>query len=255
MDHFRPQVIQDNPIGAGLDTFRDSFIATCQRLGVSPSTEVLNIKNLALDLVSALQNLPASRKLSSNTGRGSFSGDLSRFYAQIDSEQFDANSIIPLLRDVINGAPDKTLFAKAYATLTESTPPPCPTIVNSSEQRQYMDDLLKEEMGPLYVGIPGFYETFYGKIPDLEENAVAMFDKSPISTRGPLIRPNKALEGSRANRKPDIGFVDDLNAAEDAVYHWSQILVPEELKSNPAFDMATKTWFDLARYVREVLAA
>lgn len=42
MDHFRPQVIQDNPIGAGLDTFRDSFIATCQRLGVSPSTEVLS---------------------------------------------------------------------------------------------------------------------------------------------------------------------------------------------------------------------
>lgn len=42
MDHFRPQVIQDNPIGAGLDTFRDSFNATCQRLGISPSTEILS---------------------------------------------------------------------------------------------------------------------------------------------------------------------------------------------------------------------
>ncbi|KAJ9609296.1 hypothetical protein H2204_015571 [Knufia peltigerae] len=276
-------------------------------LDVEAADPSADIKYLALDLVSALQNLP---------GRGSFSGDLSRFYAQIDSEQFDANSVIPLLRDVINEAPDEILLAKAYATLTESTPPPRPqahvlqtpythstsSIVNSSEQRQYMDDLLKDEMGPLYIGIPGFYETFYGKIPGLEENAAAVFNKcqegdvplyredagwtdwpkdaqekvvlkwfaqrvylfqnfaknlvsAPKSTRGPLIRPNKALEGSRAGRKPDVGFVDDLNADEDAVYHWSQVLVPGELKSNPTFDMATKTWLDLARYVREVLTA
>ena len=31
--------------------------------------------------------------------------------------------------------------------------------------------------------------------------------------------------------------------------------MPGELKSNPAFDVATKTWLDLARYVREVLTA
>ena len=165
-----------------------------------------------------------------------------------------------------------------------------------------MDDLLKEELGPLYVGIPGFYEAFYGKLPHLEENAETVFRKcqkgdKPLyyekigwrdwpneaqekdvlkwftkrvqvfrdfaedltialnTSRGPLIRPNKALEGSIVDRKPDIGFIKDPNADEDTIYHQSQILVPRELKSNPGFNIATKTWLDLARYVREVLTA
>lgn len=70
-----------------------------------------------------------------------------------------------------------------------------------------MDDLLKEEMGPLYVGIPGFYETFYGKIPDLEENAVAMFDKCQEADV-PLYRE-------------DIGWTDwPKDAREKVVLKW-----------------------------------
>ncbi|KAK3369809.1 hypothetical protein B0T24DRAFT_488694, partial [Lasiosphaeria ovina] len=36
--------------------------------------------------------------------------------------------------------------------------------------------------------------------------------------------------------------------------HWSQILVPGELKSNPSADIAPKAWLDLGTYAREVLA-
>jgi hypothetical protein len=73
----------------------------------------------------------------------------------------------------------------------------------------------------------------------------------PNTARRPLARPNQPLEGSTAERKLDIGFVDDPKAGEDTRYHWSRILVPGELKSNPSYDTVSKTWLDLGRYVRE----
>lgn len=48
--------------------------------------------------------------------------------------------------------------------------------------------------------------------------------------------------------------MDDPNAGEDSKCHWSQIIVPGELKSNPSLDTASKAGLDLGRYVREVLA-
>jgi hypothetical protein len=72
---------------------------------------------------------------------------------------------------------------------------------------------------------------------------------------GFLAQPDQPLQGSTAERKLDIGFVDDLNAGEDSKCHWSQILVPGELKKNPLADAASKAWLDLGRYAREVLAA
>ncbi len=53
----------------------------------------------------------------------------------------------------------------------------------------------------------------------------------------------------------DIGFVDDPSAGVDSKCHWSQILIPGELKNNPSADRASKAWLDLGRYAREVLAA
>ncbi|KAK1465245.1 hypothetical protein CTAM01_17061 [Colletotrichum tamarilloi] len=60
------------------------------------------------------------------------------------------------------------------------------------------------------------------------------------------------MHGSTADRRLDVGFVDDLKGPP---YHWKQILVPGELKSNPSADTASKAWIDLGRYAREVLAA
>jgi Fungal protein kinase len=53
----------------------------------------------------------------------------------------------------------------------------------------------------------------------------------------------------------DTGFVSDPKARKDSRCHWSQILVPGELKSNPSADITSKAWLDLGRYAREVLAA
>jgi hypothetical protein len=49
--------------------------------------------------------------------------------------------------------------------------------------------------------------------------------------------------------------VNDSKARKDSRCHWSQILVPGELKSNRSADIASEAWLDLGRYAREVLAA
>jgi hypothetical protein len=162
--------------------------------------------------------------------------------------------------------------------------------------------VLKGELGHLYVGIPGFFDAFFGDVPGLRPAAQAVFDKcqegdsplyrlasgwqgwpegakekdvlswfAPLTDRllnlaaehqlefrvrrRPLAQPNQPLQGSTADRKLDIGFVDDPNAGVNSKCQWSHILIPGELKSNPSADKASKAWLDLGRYAREVLAA
>ncbi|EGE86152.2 hypothetical protein BDDG_09097 [Blastomyces dermatitidis ATCC 18188] len=73
--------------------------------------------------------------------------------------------------------------------------------------------------------------------------------------RRPLAQPSQPLQGSVAERKLDVGLVDDLTATVDSKCHWSQILVPGELKNDPKYDRKSGAWFDLGRYTREVLTA
>jgi hypothetical protein len=40
-----------------------------------------------------------------------------------------------------------------------------------------VDDVLKEELGRLYVGVPGFYEAFFGQIAGLKAVTEAGFKK------------------------------------------------------------------------------
>lgn len=62
-----------------------------------------------------------------------------------------------------------------------------------------------------------------------------------LSHRIPLAQPNKPIQGSAAERKLDIGFVNDAQAISDSRCRWSQMLVPGELKGNPSADIASKT--------------
>jgi hypothetical protein len=70
-----------------------------------------------------------------------------------------------------------------------------------------------------------------------------------------LGQPNQPLLGSTTHRKLDVGFANDTRSIDRALYDWSQILVPGELKSNPNADRHTSTWLDLARCARDVLIA
>jgi Fungal protein kinase len=75
-----------------------------------------------------------------------------------------------------------------------------------------------------------------------------------LTNRRTWARPEQPLQGSTADRKLDIAFISKLDD-DSPENHWSHILIPGELKSNPSADTLSQTWLDLGRYVREVFAA
>ncbi|RMI93704.1 hypothetical protein CDV36_016543, partial [Fusarium kuroshium] len=68
------KVIEDNPIGNGLDAFRASFNSICEGASISSTPEVLeqleqeDVQDLASSLLSALQILSTTRLLPSKAG-------------------------------------------------------------------------------------------------------------------------------------------------------------------------------------------
>jgi len=46
-----------------------------------------------------------------------------------------------------------------------------------SEYRKYIDYILKEELGPLYIGIPSVYKAFFREVEGLKEVSAAIFKK------------------------------------------------------------------------------
>ncbi|KAL5405119.1 hypothetical protein PMIN04_012422 [Paraphaeosphaeria minitans] len=314
----RAHIIQREPIGDGLVAFHRFRDANYEDISASAQLNASSkgVKDLAVHLIVVLQGLSVARSLPSAAGRGTLRSDLLRLELSTESEDFNIERIIPLLRAVLNSESDECIWNAVYRAVTESTPPPRPissfqqtpwlhntgSFTNSSEYRKHMDGVLKEELGPLYVGVPGFPEAFFGGVPNLESVSQAVFEQckneeSPLYQEGngwqgwpedpqerdvlgwfaPLIgqlvdfaaqhdttsrpqrrllaQPHKPLQGSIAERKMDIGFVDDPLADADARYRWSHILIPGELKSNLLDDRASKAWLDLGRYAREVFAA
>jgi len=206
------EIIRDKSIGKGLNAFRDSFNAVSGALDISSSLDALHqmgnegnytsvyhivplthagIQNLALDHISALQILPASRLLPSCSGSKNLFSDLSRLNLAVNSDNFDIERVNSLLSAVLNNESDEVIWKKVYAAVTEFTPRPrslpylaqtpysytTSSFVNSSEHRKYVDDVLKHELGPLYVGVPGFYEAFFGEVRGLEAVGTAVFRK------------------------------------------------------------------------------
>ncbi|KXJ85594.1 hypothetical protein Micbo1qcDRAFT_237400 [Microdochium bolleyi] len=311
-DQARSQIITDNPIGKGLDSFRTSY-----PLGVLEQLDEKDSHKLVLDFLRVVQNLPAADLLSARTGRGTLRSDLLRLELLLVSDDLDIGRVKPLIKSAITDDTDTRIWDRVYdaVAVTESTPPPRPiasslqqtpwlhktsSFANSSEYRQDVDRVLKSELGPLYVGLPRFHDTYFGRVVGLERAAEAvlkgcmegsspLFDEgwtgwpkdanqdavlswfadlceklaasaehhrsNPAYSRRPLAQPNKPIEGSTAERKLDVGFVNDIKADKDSRCHWSQVLVPGELKSNSSADKASKAWLDLGRYAREVLAA
>ncbi|KAI1769144.1 hypothetical protein GGR53DRAFT_474645 [Hypoxylon sp. FL1150] len=313
-DQDRSEIIRNNPIGSSLKAFLTLFNSLCESKDIPYSGEALDqlnnedIQDLISELLPTLQNLPIARLLSSRT-RGTLRSDLLRLEASLDSGDFDFDRVKPLLGAVVAEKHDEEIWDQVYRALTESTPPPriiasrlqqtpssrnLGSLVNSSERRVDTDPIVKEDLGPMYVDIPQFYEVFFSGITELESASQTIFEKccegsEPFfrkgwtgwprdaqepdvlswlqkiveqltqwsqnyrrtPARGLLAEPNKPLGGSTAKRKLDVGIVTH----PEALAHWSQILIPGELKSNPDDDQKDGAWFDIGRYVREVFAA
>jgi len=155
-------------------------------------SDLAALKNLALELILALANLPAARSLRSSGGRGTLSGNLGRLASVVDADDFDVTSTVSLVTHAINKAPDAIIWGTVYDLVTESTPPPrqlpypyqtpisfnTGSFVNTSENRKHFDDALKEELdSSLYIDVPGFFDAFFGEVPNLTSVADAVFSK------------------------------------------------------------------------------
>ncbi|KAK4132071.1 hypothetical protein BT67DRAFT_451324 [Trichocladium antarcticum] len=275
-DQPRSKIIKDNPIGKGLDTFRALFNAVCADRGIPCTLDAL----VQLDQEDLL---PVTRLLPSNTGRGTLQYGLLRLISAAASDDFDLDRIRPLLKSALaDDHNDALVWDQVYDALRNTS-----SFANSSEHREYIDNVLKEELGPIYVGLRDFYKTYFGDVPNLETVSETFFEdclggsnllfgngwrgwpeeakqddvlswfvdfteklaafiesynSAPVYKRRPLAKPDEPIAGSIRKRKMDIGFVADPSAGKDSRCHWSQILVPSELK----------TRLDLGRYAREV---
>ncbi|CAI6048307.1 unnamed protein product [Clonostachys chloroleuca] len=311
------KVIEDNPIGGGLDPLRTFFESICKGKGLSHlcASDVLDQLNGEGEYYASVSSLQIASLLPSKSGQNTLRRDILTLISAVPSPDFDFDRVRPLLESTLADKLDDALIWKqVYDAVTESTPPPRPvassiqqtpwlrntsSFANSSEHRKYVDDVLKEELGPMYVGLRDFHDTYFKEVADLETSSKAFFAECQAGSnprfnngwsgwpkdakqedvlqwfsdftrnltafaerrklvptkRRPLAKPNEPIDGSVGTRKMDVGFVNDPEASKDSRCHWSQILVPGELKSNRLADKASEAWLDLGRYAREVLAA
>lgn len=141
----------------------------------------------------ALQNLPAAQLLPSRASRSTFCSNFLLFDAFLaDIDGFDIDRIFSLLLAILNNKFDSVIWNNVNITIIESTPPlsalsyldqtllslNTSSFINTSEHRKYMNDVLKIELGSdLYIGVPRFYEVFFGEVESLETAIVAIFVK------------------------------------------------------------------------------
>ncbi|KAI9783266.1 MAG: hypothetical protein M1839_004106 [Geoglossum umbratile] len=182
-------IIASKPIGEGLDGFRRLFRSTCVSLGISKFqdapmqvglfVEATGTNDLMLDLLLALQNLPAARFLRSRNGHKSILRDLFDLGSQADSGDFDVKSVIPLLEGVIGGVSDLEIWNTVF-TLVAPPKATTPLIVfnrvildtplkstsgsqHGKEQihKKLDERILQEVNGCVYNDTKGFYEKYF----------------------------------------------------------------------------------------------
>lgn len=156
-----------------------------------PSLTCIALLNIVTDLLVVLHNLPAARLLPSRSGRSSLRSDLLRLDLSLaDTDGYELDRIFPLLLAILKNESDRVIWNHVAIAVTESTPPPralpnldqtpysrnTSSFVNTSEHRKYVDGVLKAELGLcVHVGVPRFYEAFFGEIEGLETAAAAVF--------------------------------------------------------------------------------
>ena len=145
----------------------------------------VDIKNLLLDLILALQNQTAARILRSQIGDRTLAGDLGILYGRVDSNQLDLASAIPLVEQAVKNEPDaptsndvdiwQAVFELVARTNPATPPTACEKILSdtplrssSASQRgieqthNEVDQRILEELtGRVHYDIGGFYERYF----------------------------------------------------------------------------------------------
>ncbi|GAB0146902.1 hypothetical protein EsHS_00007287 [Epichloe bromicola] len=182
-----------------LHAFRASFNSICKGRSIACNPEFLgqlsdtDLRRLSLNLLVALQSLPAINAVPSRTGPGTVESDVLRLLSAVTADNFDFGRVKRLLKEALTDKPRDTLIWELVSSAAvESTPPPrampsstqqtpwsqnTSSFVNSSESRQNVDPVLKQELKHLYVGLPNFHEAFFGDVPELDVISEAVFRK------------------------------------------------------------------------------
>ncbi|KAI5861527.1 hypothetical protein GGS23DRAFT_575496 [Durotheca rogersii] len=192
-DQYKLAVIKENPIGRRLDEFRNSFSLACSEKGISDNLNLVDkldrdvLQDLTLDLLGTLLGLRASRHLPSNRSKSLYE-DILRLNIAVNSDDFDLAHIEPLFIAVLGQKPDIEIWDKVYDVVVQCTPPPRTSassgidapldftsdVVNNPEYRKFMDHVLQEELGPIWVDLD-IYGTFFGAVVGLDEAAKEVF--------------------------------------------------------------------------------
>ncbi|KAL8354439.1 hypothetical protein RB601_004028 [Gaeumannomyces tritici] len=224
------QIVGDNPIGTGLAGFHTYFNSICDENKVPRTPDALrqldpeDHQNLALDLLMALRGFRASRLLRSSGHGENLRSDLLNLISVI-CDEFDLDHVEPLLRAALAKDPnDALIWDQVYRAIAvveyslQQTPwlHNTSSFANSSEYRQYVDKVLRSELGPLYVGLPHFRQAFFGRVAGLNAASEAVLKKC---TQGsdPLFG-SQGWRGWPAGAKESdvLAWFDDILAKLDA---------------------------------------
>ncbi|KAF5133789.1 hypothetical protein E5D57_004416 [Metarhizium anisopliae] len=231
MDKAEDVSIEESAIWRELHTFRASFNSICRSRGVPCNADILSqlgntdLRRLSLNLLVALQNIPAARVVPSRTGPGSVENDLLRLLSAVTADNFDFDRIQKLVKEALTDKPRDTLIWELVSNaVVESTPPPraipssnqqtpwsqnTSSFVNSSESRQNVDPVLKQELEHLYVGLTNFHEAFFGDIPGLDIVSEAVFRKC-TEGNNPLFKDGWSGWPARAKESDVLAWIDGL---------------------------------------------
>ncbi|OJD16018.1 hypothetical protein AJ78_03771 [Emergomyces pasteurianus Ep9510] len=222
---------------------------------------------------------------SSQIGHRNLTLDISKLFGHIQQDDFSYENYRTLSQLVIRKAPDIDIWTAVInliITVLRSTSPPSapfvqqtPTtynmssLVNSSEYRKDVDNVLKEEIGPIVIDIPGFYEAFFGEVTDLEHIADTILKKC---TQGDTLQYHEK-DGWKewpedAKEQGVLKWLTQMIIRSKAMlsscfqpstfnegYWYSLInhyLAPRR-KNNPGYDKPSLAGLDLGRYAREIL--
>ncbi|KAH0491323.1 hypothetical protein TgHK011_002760 [Trichoderma gracile] len=130
MDEVALKIIGENPIGDGLDAFRNDFASACDSTGLACSPDAYERleqsrrRSIAFDLLMTLARLRAAQLLGSANGDRSLLQDILGYVLIVNSDAFDPSRIQPLLEAIIDNLDDVAIWTRVYKVFTEATPPP-----------------------------------------------------------------------------------------------------------------------------------
>ena len=123
MDQSHLEILESNPTGNRLDGFRAACALNFKDKG---RQDVNNeeLKNTLVDLLLAVQSLPAPRYLPSKKRSKNLLHDLIRLSLAVNSGIIDTVRIEPLLDTVLNKKPGELIWDTVYDAMTVSASPP-----------------------------------------------------------------------------------------------------------------------------------